>query len=197
MAELIGQGPVGIPGGTSVVFTTPFPLRPGSTASDTAGGKYVFCDLTGTAYAGQPVLISSDFTAAVVGTTGRGPVGIVMASGTSDNGAWVQVYGRCFAQVSYNAASPSDAANGPTTLSTSAATIFILQSTQSSPVALGYTSDNLNSSADTYFVDGITVASDASPGDVSAVTSGTTHVGAQIAVFLNYPQLKIKDNFVT
>jgi hypothetical protein len=100
----------------------------------------------------------------------------------------VQIYGRVLMQVGINAASPSDAAAGPTTLSTSAQTIFVVPTSVTSPAVLGYTSGNV-STASGKVVIGIVVASDASPGDVSATTSATSHIGSEIAVFLNYPHI--------
>lgn len=175
------------------VFTTPYPHELGSRRRDAAGNEYVFVDFTSTVYSRQPVEIASDFTAAPVGTTGRGNIGIVADlsnSATSDNAGWVQIYGRCFVQLGMSGVSPSDAANGPTTLSTSAQTKFMLATSQTSPVGIGWTSDP---STNGYWIAGMVVASDASPGDVSAVTSATSHTGAQIAVFLNYPRIQYTD----
>jgi len=188
MAELTGVT-AGFPGGTSNVYTTPFPVRVGQRARGVSGEEYIFVDFAETAYSGMPVLINADFTASLLtAASGRGPIGIVVAGATSNNGGWVQVYGRVLMQVGINAASPSDAANGPTTLSTSAQTIFIVPTSVTSPAVLGYTSGNV-STASGKVVLGITVASDASPGDVSATTSATSHIGSEIAVFLNYPHI--------
>lgn len=160
----------------------------GSRKRDFLGNEYVFCDFTGTVYSGMPVAINADYTAAAPAVTGRGAIGVAAEPATSDQWGWVQIYGRCMAQVSYNGASPSDAANGPTTLQTSLQTKFILQTTQSTPIAFGYTSADV----DGWHITGMWVAQDASPGAVSAVTSATSHVGAQIAVFLNYPQVNYR-----
>jgi hypothetical protein len=193
MAEFIGQGPVGIPGGTSVVFTTPYPLRPGSRATDTTGAEYVFCDFTDTVNAKQPVVIASDFTAGLLAVTGRGAVGVACQRATSDNAGWVQVYGRCEGmQIIASGVSPSDAANGPTTLSTSVPTVFCLPTSITSPMALAWVSGNA-STASGVFVEGMTVATDASD-SVSLVTATTdtagAHTGHQVSVFLNYPELR-------
>lgn len=186
MALLTGFA-VGFPGGTSDVHTTPYPVAPGTRARGTDGSEYVYVDYTGTVYSRMPVLINSDFTAAVLTAgVGRGAIGVVTAGGTSDNGGWVQIYGRCLMQVGINGASPSDAANGPTTLGTSAPTIFIVPTSITSPAVLGYTSGNVSTGSPTMVI-GMNVATDASPGDSSAVTSATSHIGAEIGVFLNYP----------
>lgn len=173
----------GDPGGS-----LPFYRRPGQRARDGAGNEYVMVDLTATTYSRQPLQINADFTAAPVGTTGRGAFGVSAEEGTSDQWAWAQIFGRCFVQLGMSGVSPSDAANGPTTLSTSAGTVFILATSQTTPVGIGWVSDP--SSGGVYRIEGMWVASDASPGDVSAVTSAASHTGAQIAVFLNYPEIK-------
>jgi hypothetical protein len=198
MADFIGHGLEGLPGGTSCVYTTPFPVGVGTRARDTSGYEYVFCDFTGAVNLYQPVVISSDFTAAAVGITGRGAVGIVCAQvGTSNNGGWVQIYGRSMMQLAGGDGggtmpSPSDAANGPTTLATSIPTVFKLGTSLTSPPALAWVSGNTSTGSGIY-VEGMVVATDASPGDVSAVTYTTdpscAHTGSQIAVFLNYPVL--------
>jgi hypothetical protein len=188
MADLTGFAG-GFPGGTSVVHTTPFPIKPGTRARGVDGSEYVYCDFTGTVYSRLPVAISSTYTAAVLSVNdARGPIGVVCAGGTSDNGGWVQIYGRCLMQVGINGASPSDAANGPTTLGTSAQTIFVVPTSLTSPMTLGYTSGNVSTGSPTMVV-GLIVATDASPGDSSAVTSATSHIGAEIGVFLNYPSV--------
>jgi hypothetical protein len=194
MAELHGQGPIGIPGGTSVVFTTPFPLTPGSRAKDAAGNEYVFCDFTDTVNVGQPVAIASDFTAGLLAVTGRGPLGVAAVRGTSDNAGWVQIYGRCLMQIIESGVSPSDAANGPTTLATSVPTIFVLPTSITSPMALAWVSGNA-STASRIEIEGISVASNASPGSVSGTTfvtasTSNAHTGAEIGVFLIYPKIR-------
>ncbi len=173
MAELTGFA-TGFPNGTSVVHTTPYPVKVGTRARGTDGSEYVYVDYT-----------ASVLTAGV----GRGAIGVVCSPGTSDNGAWVQIYGRTVMQVGINGASPSDAANGPTTLGTSAATIFVVPTSITSPAVLGYTSGNVSTGSPTMVI-GMNVATDASPDEVSlglAVTSATSYIGAAIGVFLNYP----------
>jgi hypothetical protein len=189
MAQFVGQGPVGLPGGTSVVFTSPWPLPKGTRAVGSDGSVYILCDLTGTVYSGLPVAISSDNTAAQVGTTHRGRIGVACAEGTSDNYAWVQVYGYCEMQIGVAGTSPSDAANGPTTVQTSAMTQFALPTSATTLNVLAMVSDA--SSLDNRFqITGISVAVDPSiSSGVSAVTSATSHSGNSIGVFLNFPQV--------
>lgn len=183
------------PHSTSEVATTPYPLKPGARARDNDGNEYVYVDFTGSVYGEQPVLIASDFTAAAVGTSGRGAIGIATTAATSDNAGWVQIYGRAFVQLGMSGVSPSDAANGPTTLSDSLATVFVLATSLTSPNGIGWVSGAAAAATSSlqYVIDGMDVAHDASPGDVSATTSATSHTGNRIAVFLNYPRIRMVD----
>lgn len=188
MADLTGVTQ-GFPGGTSQVYTTPFPMRPGQRARGLSGEEYVFVDFASTAYGRSVVQINSDYTASAITTTGRGPIGVVCTGVTSDNGGWVQIYGRCFVQIGINATSPSKTNNEPTTLSTSARTIFVLPTSANTHAGtLGYTSGQ-TSAGHPHVIMGISVATDASIGDVSATTSATSHIGTEVAVFLNYPHI--------
>lgn len=194
MSELSAQGPVGLPGGTSVVFTTPFPITKGARAKDSAGNEYVFCDFTSTVNPGQPVQINSDFTAGILAVTGRGLFGVACARGTSDNAGWVQIFGRCVMQIIASGVSPSDDANGPTTLGTSVPTIFVLPTSITSPMAVAWVSGNA-STASRIEIEGVCVAHDASVSDsvtLTTATTGTTlaHTGHEVAVFLNYPKIR-------
>jgi hypothetical protein len=175
-------------GNTSDVYTTPFPHNLGQRARDNAGNEYVFCDSTATLYGRQAVAIASDFTISAIGVTGRGPVGVLVAQASSDNGVWVQVYGKCLMQIIHSGVSASDAANGPTTLGTSGATQFWVPTSVTSPAGFRWTTGNV-STASGMIVRGISVANDAAPGDVSAQTSATSHSGSEISVFLNYPTI--------
>jgi hypothetical protein len=138
------------------------------------------------------VQINSDFTAQRLATTGRGAVGVAQGSGTSDENGWVQIYGRTFVQLGMSGVSPSDAANGPTTLQTSLQTVFKLATALTSPNGGGWVSGAAAAltSDPTYVIEGMYVATDASPGDVSSVTSATSHTGNHIAVFLTYPYIR-------
>lgn len=183
---LIGSG--GAADSTSVAHTTPYPHVVGTRARDASGNEFVYVDYTGTVFSEQPVLISSAFTAAVLPTTSaRGLVGVAVTPGTSDNAGWVQIYGRAFVQLGLSGVSPSDAANGPTTL-TSTQTIFTVPTSATTPAGIGYVSAAAAATSDQQFViEGIFVATDVSLGDVSATTSATSHTGNRVAVFLNYP----------
>lgn len=163
-----------------------YALPLGARKRDAQGNEYILCNFDSSLYGRQPVTISEAFVAAALSTSGRGRVGVVAEAGggTSDQWGWVQVYGACLMQIGMSGVSPSDAANGPTTLSTSAQTRFVLATSLSTPAAIGWTSVT---STEQYRVVGISVASDASPGDVSAVTSAASHTGSQIKVFLNFP----------
>lgn len=211
MALLHGQGPIGAAGSTSDVYTTPFPHTPGARMRDASGNEYVFCDFTGTVYTGTPVAISSAYTAAKIGTTGKGPMGVACGGATSDNAGWVQIYGRCYVQLlaGISGTSTSDLVSlmgAATTLQVK----FILPTTATStgPEGLRTTAGTV-STASGYYVEGIFVASDASVGDTSAlpglipdtsntsssnISDWTTHTGVDIAVFLNYPVI-IHRNF--
>lgn len=172
----------------------------GALGRDTSGNVYVMCDAVGTVHAGCAVQINDDYTCQALATSGRGRVGIAQTTCTSDYYLWVQIYGRAIVQLGMSGVSPSDAANGPTTLSTSAITRFMLGTSLSTPNSVGWTSETSTSG---YFIEGMNVASDVSLGDVSAVTSGngaggptgltSTHTGNQCAVFLNYPYIKYSE----
>jgi hypothetical protein len=104
MAELVGPGAIGEAGATSVIFSTPFPHRPGDRAKDRDGNEYLFVDFTATTYYGCLVQINSVNQAApLLGTAASSfRVGVVCSGTpssdagnhpTSDNGGWVQIYG--------------------------------------------------------------------------------------------------------
>lgn len=196
MANLTGQGPIGAPGGTSQAFTTPYPLRPKTRMSDVDGNIYQFVVYNAAVYSGLPVQINPDGTADVVGTTGRGPIGIVQAPASSDEAGWVLIYGRTLMQIGAAGTSPSDAANGPTTVQTSALTQFMLATSATSLNVFALATDP--SSLDgRYLIKGIWVARDATIGaDVTAVTAATSHVGHQVAVFLNFPQIEYQGGLI-
>ncbi len=185
--ELAGEPPAGLP---------KYPAKLGARARDAAGNEYMLCDFGEAVFGRQPVQISSVFVATKLGTTGRGWMGVVAEAGaTSDQWGWVQIYGKCMMQIlgALAEVSPSDAANGPTTLSTTAQTKFWTPTTATSaadvPEGIRWTSGNVSTTSG-FYVDGITVASDAAPADVSSVTAATSHTGSQISVILNYPTIK-------
>jgi hypothetical protein len=202
MAHFIGQGPKGLPGGTSIVHTTPYPIGLGSRARDTSGYEYIYCAFAETVNGAQAVQINSDFTAQPLALTGRGPMGIACQRGTSDNAGWVLVYGRGYMQIATGAqtggVSPSNASI-MTTLSTSVPAVFILPTTGiTSPAAPVFWQQGTSepSSASEIWLEGVSIATDASltgVTDTVATTSGTApytaHTGLMVAVWVNYPQL--------
>lgn len=190
MANLTGF-PGGFPLPTSEAATTPYPIQLGTRARDGAGNEYVFCEFGTVVSAEQPVSISAGYVASALGTTGRGPVGVACGAGTSAEAGWVQIYGRCLVQLGMSGVSPSDDANGPTTLQTSAKTVFMLGTSLSSPNGVGWTSAVSTAG---YWIEGMEVADDASvSNEVSGVTSATSHTGNHVAVFLNYPKVVYRD----
>lgn len=196
MADLTAQGPIAAPCPTSaVISTSPTPIPVGSRFRDILGNEYIWCDYVGSVFGGTPVEIFDDGTAAAIGVTGRARVGVACGAGTSNDFGWVQVYGRCFVQLGMGGVSPSDAANGPTTNQAfNTMTVFVLPTSLSTPVGVGWVSGQagITSNSD-FIIENMWVATDASPGDVSAVTSATSHTGGQIAVFLNYPRIRTLD----
>lgn len=193
MAQISAQGPILAGSATSVaVATSVSPFKRGQRMRDGDGYEYVWVDFVDAVYAELPVQINSDFTAQRLATTGRGAVGVACGSGTSDESGWVQVYGRALVQLGMSGVSPSDAANGPTTVQTSLQTVFKLGTSLTSPNGVGWVSGAAAAltTDPTYVIEGMFVATDASPGDVSSVTSATSHTGNHIAVFLNYPYIR-------
>lgn len=192
MAQLTGQGVI-IGGATNtsnpLSQTSPNPggnLPLGTRMTDVAGNVYILCDAVNTMFSGLAVLIQDDHTVQTLTTsitTGR--IGVCQANATSDNLVWVQVYGRAIMQVGGSNVSPSELL---TTVRTSAAIKFVVPTSLSSPASIATVTDA--SSINTAIVVGMWIANDVSLGDTSAVTSATSHVGSQTAVFLNYPILQ-------
>ena len=191
MAQLVGQGPTAL-----VASNTSNPLSQtsptiganpplGTRASDGSGNVYVICDAVNTMFSAMPVVINDDYTCQVLTTSQyKGRIGINQANATSDNLVWVMVYGRTLMQVGGNNTSPSD---NLTSVDASTAIKFVCPTSLSSPAALSTVTDA--SSINTAQVVGLWIASDTTLGDVSAVTSATSHTGSQVGVFLNYPYL--------
>lgn len=193
MANLTGYAGI-FPGGTSAVFTTPFPIKPGTKALDTDGNEYVFCSFGGPVSRGEWVAISDANDATAMLDTSVGRVGIVVGTGpTSNDGGWVQIYGlNSIAQT----AAVTDAA-------VSAA--LALKAVTHATTPLGAVDIILEASNESAQIHNawITQLSPASQGiagatDVSWPTSATTdssspagyqHTGRIIGVFLNYPYL--------
>ena len=213
------QGPTNsFAGGTSAIFTTPFPHALGTKARDAQGNEYVFCS-TGAATTVCPeqvVLINSDWTVTPIGAAGgQGPIGVVpdyqkhgltsaLVSGyPAGTGLWIQIFGRAYIMYGGGGTSPSE--HVLTTVRTSLGYQFhIATSTASTPVGQPFaTSTNLQTTLTDYILEGITVATDATPdasgasilGDNNTTVLGVTkvsatHSGSTIAVWLNYPQAR-------
>lgn len=171
MATLQGF-PTAAPHPTSVVGTTPFPIGLGTRLRDSSGNEYVYCDFTGSVYGGVTVSISNDgnFQSAALTESHRGSVGIAMTTATSDNSGWVQIYGRhANAQL---ASGSSDVTS---------AMVAVVASSVSTPAAgmdcLAGTTVDVHRIFDMWPT---AVAS-------TATTSATSHTGADVAVWLNYP----------
>jgi hypothetical protein len=68
---------------------------------------------------------------------------------------------------------------------------FVLGTSATSPNGVGIVTGAAASPSDNDFlIVGMHVATDASPGDVSGVTSATSHTGNHIGVWLNFPYIK-------
>ena len=171
MATLNG-GPVVAPHQTSDVGTTPFPINLGSRMHDSSGNEYIYVDFTATVYGGVTVSISNDgnFQAAALTSAHRGSVGVTMGTGTSDNSGWVQIYG--FHAGAQLASGSSDVTS---------AMVAVVASSVSTPAAgmdcLAATTVDVHRIFDMWPT---AVAS-------TATTSATSHTGASVSVWLNYP----------
>ena len=171
MATLNG-GPVAAPHQTSEVGTTPFPINLGAEMHDSSGNKYKYVDFTATVYRGVTVGISNDgnFTAAPLTEGFQGAVGVTMGTATSDNAGWVQIYG--FHAGAQLASGSSDVTS---------AMVAVVASSVSTPAAgmdcLAATTVDVHRIFDMWPT---AVAS-------TATTSATSHTGASVSVWLNYP----------
>ena len=171
MGTLTGS-PVAAPHPTSEVGTTPFPIQLGSRMRDSSGNEFIYVDFTATVYGGVTVSISNDgnFTAAALTEAHRGSVGVTMGTGTSDNSGWVQIYG-------YH--SGAQLASGSSNVTS--AMVAVVASSVSTPAAgmdcLAGTTVDVHRIFDMWPT---AVAS-------TATTSATSHTGADVAVWLNYP----------
>ena len=194
--------PTVFPGGTSDYFTTPFPIALGTKARDNAGNEFVLCFTAAVATVApeQCVMIGADYSLIPVVASGRGPVGVVADHTKSGNtsapvspipiqtSVWVQVYGRAFVQV--NAGGTAEGAAW-TSLLTSASLQLRIPTTlaASPPGQLSFTSDsNQLTTIQQYNIVGMTLATDATNTDATAITSvEKTHGGMRMPVWLNYP----------
>lgn len=216
------QGPtLAFAGGVSEGWTTPFPHAVGTRARDSNGNEYVFCEFEGPLAPETLVTISSAFVAQALTTTSRGLIGATpdyaklgqdantptMHSSyqwTSAMAGWIQVYGRAVIGIGGGDSSPSDAANGPTTVRTSDVVRFRVPSTVTTPLGtaiMACTAYHTGSSGEGY-IHGLWIATDVTVGSVSAFvgTTGATteptntpsfHAVGRMAVWLNYPYIEI------
>ena len=171
MGTLTGS-PVAAPHPTSEVGTTPFPIQLGSRMRDSSGNEFMYVDFTATVYGGVTVSISNDgnFTAAALTEAHRGSVGVTMGTGTSDNSGWVQVYG-------YH--SGAQLASGSSNVTS--AMVAVVASSVSTPAA---GMDCIaGSTVDQHRIFDMWPTAVAS----TATTSGTSHTGSEVPVWLNNP----------
>jgi hypothetical protein len=92
MAHLTGG--MAYPQPTSVVVgSSAPPIALGTRARDASGGEYVYVDFQSAFIIGEIASFNSSFQAAKVTTATIGPVGMVVATATSDSVGWLQIYG--------------------------------------------------------------------------------------------------------
>jgi hypothetical protein len=167
MAELSGQGPVGLPQATTVA-TTDALIALGTRARDAAGNEYVYVSFGETLTAGGWVQVRNG-VATRMSATSRGPVGIVITSVTSIDNGWVQIYG-----VYDTAQVQSDGSDA-----TSAYVLGGVADT-SEPHALASSVSTLT----TNLVHGAFILAAAS---TATTLSSSAHSGCTVQVQLNYP----------
>lgn len=162
--------------------TLPQWLIPGQHAFDGAGNEYVLVDLTFSAFKGVAILISPDglFTGSALFVGGVGSVGIIAEEATSNQFAWVQIYG----------AFPAAQFTSGSSLATSTG-IIEPATTASVPTGalLGRTTSQASSAVFARVL-GMKLTSAITTG-TTAATSATGFVGS---VWLNYPYM---DNDIT
>ena len=209
-------------GGTSQYWTTPYPMALGTKARDSLGNEFVYVDAITGVYPGCFVSLNDEtWRATALGVAGAvrsgTKIGVVMpaldtSAPTDGRAFWAQIYGRVLIQVGGSVVSPSDAANGPTTLTSEIATVFMLPTSQTTPSGVAFPASGVSHSSDLvdYVLRGVRVATGASPADVSghagqggvitrestpavtAVTSAGSFIGSSIYVFLNYPEIEAR-----
>jgi hypothetical protein len=209
MAQLTGHASLAPSGGTSEVFTTPFPIKKGTRMRDVDGNEYLFVDFTATISKGCWAVISDDNTASPLLNASVGRVGVVCRGGTSNNGGWVQIYGLCnFAQTS--AVSDEHTTNRTlrtqTSVTSPSGTVGFVSLTSADTninrIHGAYVTDLLPAAAGAAGEDGSSAASDTSwpVTYTSAVTnagSGLEHTGLTLGVMLNYPHVAGIDTYGT
>jgi hypothetical protein len=217
MAQLVGPGAILEAGATSVIFSTPFPHKPGDKARDADGNEYLFVDFTATTYYGCLVQIDSKHQASpLLGTTLRPyRVGVVCggvpttdagAHPTSDNGGWVQIYG-VFSACQTGAASGGLSSDGTvaywcipqTSVGTPSGVLTLVAQGAGTSIAQASTDGNIINNmwivhaaevTDLADYPGASGASGPATNDVLKSTSGantSAYIGQTYAVFLNYP----------
>ena len=184
MGNLVGL-PVSFPGGTSEVYTTPFPIAPGTIAYDGLGGEYIFLDATGDIGNGCVCMISRDanFNAVPFAVNLYGRVGVAMAQATSNHGVWVQVAG-------YTAGYVQCA--GGSSLGTSSGRA--LQATSLSSPATGLLTVSTATSDESGYIFGMWVTQLTSTGTTSVDTtdagsSTSAYTGLRTRVFMDHPYI--------
>lgn len=216
MALLIGPGGnLSGGGGTSAIYSTPFPHHPGDKQRDVDGNEYVFCDFTATVYYGCLVQITSTYLASPLLGTTLLPfrVGVVMSGDptsinhpTSDNGGWVQIYG-VHPAVQTGTASGGGVSDSTvaywcipqTSVGTPSGTLSVIAQGAGTSIAQSSVDGNLiynmwlvhfNETTDLTTWSGSSGASGPTSFDVLNATSGaatSAFIGQTYAVFLNYP----------
>lgn len=217
MSQLVGPGAIVEAGATSVIFSLPFPHKPGDRAKDSAGNEFLFVDFTANTYFGCLVQIDSlNRAAPLLGTSLEAYRVGVVCSGTpstvagnhptSDNAGWVQIYGVHPAVQTGTAsdglvsdstaaywAVPQLAVGTPTGtlgLRIQGAGTSIAQSSQEGNLIVGMWLVHMGQVTDLTDYPGASGASGPATNDVLNSTSGaatSAFIGSTYAVFMNYP----------
>ena len=205
-------------GGVSDNYTTPFPMSLGTKARDSFGNEFVLCQ-TGAATTVAPemvVVIGSDFSVAPIGAVGAtGHLGVVddyqkqgntsarVSAYPINTTVWVQIYGRTFMMCDTPTGVASSGGALTTVRTSLAYKFYVHTSAATTPTGQPFATSALitaNATLATYLIEGIYVATDATP-DASGTSilqlDGTTalgvtlvsatHSGSSVAVWLNYP----------
>lgn len=153
---------------------------PGVRATDGAGNVYIMVDATATFVPGATVLISKDgnFTASVLTSTGVGSIGVTAEDATSNQWAWVQIFGyvaRAKLVGGSSLVTSLGEFGGATSVSTPAVGLLGRSSSQRSSAYL---------EASTVY--GMFPASAAT----TASTSASSETGLSCAAWLNFPYIQ-------
>lgn len=199
MSQLIGPGPIGVAGPTSVVYATPWPHKLGEVARDVEGNEYLFVDFQIAVFPGVLVGINDQNQAhPLLGTAGLPErVGVVITDATSAQAGWVQVYGLHNA-VQTGAASGGFASDQTVeytlipqgSVGTPSGTLALIASATTigqNPI-FGMWLSLLTTVSDLTSVPANSAVSTSNAsGPNSAQPATTSHIGDTYAVFLNYP----------